>query len=169
MKICFEMAPFFIKTIENHTHLKPKILESIKEMGTHKINVPGENIFNSDWYLSRDFVRPYTDLVMPIMLNTVEEISVYFGYKQHLFLRNWWFQQYAVGDHHDWHIHEDTLFSSIYYVDLPNGTAKTTFRAAGKEFEMCAEEGDVLTFPSFFEHCSRPNKVGLKTVISFNM
>jgi len=61
------------------------------------------------------------------------------------------------------------LYSNIYYLDLPEGTSKTTFKFIDKEFEVDVEEGDILTFPGSMLHCSKPNtSEHTKTVIAFN-
>ena len=81
-----------------------------------------------------------------------------------------WYQQYKKGDYHGWHRHPNNTFSNVYYVSLPKNSASTSFRYSGKEFEINVKEGQILTFPSYLEHCSKPNPSDqIKTVISFNL
>jgi ectoine hydroxylase-related dioxygenase (phytanoyl-CoA dioxygenase family) len=88
----------------------------------------------------------------------------------HLKVDNYWFQQYKRNDYHSWHIHENGLFSCVYYVDMPNEAPKTTFNILGNETEVSVSEGQVLVFPSYLLHCSKPNKnIKTKTIISFNI
>ena len=62
------------------------------------------------------------------------------------------------------------LFRSIYYVSLPEGVSKTTFRLRDEEFSIDVKEGDVLTFPASMMHCSKPNQsYEQKVVVVFNI
>ena len=39
-----------------------------------------------------------------------------------------------------------------------------------KEFDIDVQEGDILTFPSSYLHCSKPNKSDFtKTIIGFDI
>ena len=169
MKVHFQEVPIFIRTVKDHIQLKPSILEGISQTGLNYLRTKNESLFNTDWHLAPEVNRPYLKYIEPVLLDTVKEVNAYFNYPSQLNVQNYWFQQYAIDDFHDWHIHEKTVFSSVYYVDLPNGAAKTTFKLGPTEFEIDVQEGDVLTTPSCFLHCSKPNKVGHKTVIAFNM
>jgi hypothetical protein len=129
----------------------------------------GNIIYNTDYFVTK-FHEEYREIILPIFNNHNLSLFNYLQYSENDFFRikNIWFQQYAKGDGHSWHRH-DGVFSSIYYVDLPDGASLTTFRFQGKEFEVDVREGQILTIPSFFEHCSKPSKsVNLKTVIAFN-
>ena len=94
-------------------------------------------------------------------LNVSEELNIF----------NYWFQQYKKKDFHTWHIHGGCNFSCVYYVDIDDNCSKTTFRLLdGSEFDVAVKEGDVLVFPSYMPHTSKPNKSNkTKTIISFNM
>ena len=79
-------------------------------------------------------------------------------------------QQYKELDYHAKHIHPDCTFSSIYYIDLANDNAKTTFIINNKEVELEIKEGQVLTFPSCMPHTSKINKTKhIKTICSWNI
>jgi hypothetical protein len=166
----------YVSTILNHTHTKNIILDCIKNFGIFGINpgvgYRGQHIFNTDWHLSKalTFLDPvYCSVVRPIIDNHNEALTQYLGYDEPIKCDNVWFQQYQKEDYHWWHRHSESIFSNIYYVDLPEGTSKTSFRFLGKEFQIEIEEGQILTFPSFIEHCSKPNLSNkIKTVISFN-
>jgi mannose-6-phosphate isomerase-like protein (cupin superfamily) len=165
----FQNVPFLVTSIENHADIKRQILNAISQMGVNRFTSSYENVSNTDWNLDSDVFRPYYPLVKLIMDNIAESVTKYFNYIEPLTVANYWFQQYEVGDYHNWHIHYRSLFSNVYYVDLPDGAAKTSFKLGNSEFEVDVKEGDILTFPSCFLHCSKPNKVGQKTVVSFNM
>jgi len=86
-----------------------------------------------------------------------------------LYIQNFWHQQYEQGDYHGWHTHGDAIYSSVYYAELPEGSA-TTFRINGEERQFDVQEGDYIVFPSFIEHCSKPNNTGTrKTIVSLNL
>ena len=61
------------------------------------------------------------------------------------------------------------MFSNVYYVELPDGAAKTSFLVGGEELSVEVEEGCILSFPTTLLHCSKPNKGGRKTVVVANM
>jgi hypothetical protein len=169
MKEHFQNVPFLVSPVENHADIKGQLLESIAQMGVNRLTSPFEDVSNTDWNVGRDVLRTYLPLVFPIMEKTATEVKEHFNYIEPLSIINYWFQQYEVGDYHNWHVHNGSMFSNVYYVDLPNGSVKTSFKLSGSEFEVDVKEGDVLTFPSCFLHCSKPNTAGRKTVVSFNM
>lgn len=170
MKTIPQTCDFYLHKVPNHLALKEQILVSISNMGRHSLEDKNQKIFNSDWYLPSSFPRPYFEHIRPTIETHLQEIkqSVNGSTTNALTLQNYWFQQYTVDDYHDWHIHEMSMFSNVYYVDLPQGASKTTFKYREKTFDVNVEEGHILTFPSCFAHCSKPNQAGVKTVISFN-
>ena len=172
MNIAMIETPVLITSIENHLEIKNDILNGIDAMGTHNLIENKDKISNTDWHLPPSVNRSYGQFFEPVFNKTLNNINEFFGYKkyeQKLSLKNYWFQQYKKDDTHNWHIHNESLFSNVYYVELPNESAKTTFLIGNKEIEIDVKEGDVLTFPSCFLHCSKPNGHGRKTVISFNI
>lgn len=161
---------FYVYDVPHHTAIKPKVLAGITVMGTHSVVEGDQQISNTDWYLSGNYLRPYRGELQntfDLHINFINEIA---GIPKNslLELGNYWFQQYSQGDFHDWHLHGDSVFSNVYYVDLPDGASKTTLAMNGIEFEVDVAEGQILTFPSCFVHCSKPNKTAVKTVVAFN-
>lgn len=160
--------------VDSHKNVKTQILNSIEKLGIHGFSLKHEKIYNTDWHVkldrSKEFQnKEYIDIVLPIINKHLTFIANKTGLQSPL-VSELWFQQYAQEDFHGWHVHGRCMFSNIYYVELPQNSAKTTFRHFGQEFEIGVEEGDILTFPSFLQHCSKPNKdVNKKTVIAFNV
>jgi hypothetical protein len=156
--------------VDNHAQLKKKILAAISTMGTHSLIDHDQKISNSDWHLSPNFARPYAAHIDGLITNHLNKLMQASGVSENdkLSLKNYWFQQYAEGDHHDWHIHGGCVFSNVYYVDLPKNAAKTTFKYGSEIFSVDVEEGYILSFPSCYSHCSKPNEASTKTIISFN-
>ena len=169
--------------VPNHLSIKQKFLELlnyIPVVGFDDRNAKNysqeidssQKIFNTDFFYSnsRDTgYSNYKNLVIPIFDNHNKLVADFLHYNSPISTLNIWFQQYAKNDYHGWHRHTHCLFSNVYYVDLPSNSSRTTFRHIGSEFELDVEEGMIITFPSFLEHCSKPNSSEyIKTVISFN-
>ena len=163
--------PFLLYEVKNHLEIKNKILNTINEMGCYSYINKNQQISNSDWQLTRDFKRPYLEFVLNIFKDVVFYVNEKFEYTEEpVQVINYWFQQYNYGDYHTWHKHSDGILSCVYYVNLTDDNSKTSFKLFDKEFEIEVKEGTVLIFPSFLNHCSKPNKSkNKKTVISFNL
>lgn len=161
-------AHVFVSSVENHHELKPLVLASLRDFGEFSYRSAHNSISNTDWHLAPNVIRPYLELVLQPISQHVEAVRLANNYTSSSVGRCW-FQQYKKGDFHDWHTHGECMFSSVYYVDLPDGSPKTSFLLDGKEFSIDVREGDILTFPSFLAHRSAPNPSDrAKTVFSFN-
>jgi hypothetical protein len=162
----------YVSDVEDHFNIKQQFLDFLKNTPVFGSKFKQmESLYNSDFYIKSEFKdETYFDLVRPIFKQHNENLSNLLGYKfENLNIFNIWYQQYAKNDFHDWHRHKSSVFNNIYYVDLPAGASKTTFRFLGKEFQVEVKEGQILSFPSFYEHCSKPNlSDNIKTVIAFN-
>lgn len=168
-------TPFFIYKVENHEEIKKSVLSEIKNMGTYCFKDKGQIISNTDWHLNNNFNRTYINPIGSLLMDHCKEIQNIFiepmpeDNKFIVEVSSIWFQQYEHLDFHRWHYHGKCTFSNVYYVELPDDGAKTSFRLFNKEFEIEVKEGQILTFPGCFVHCSKPNQSKKrKTVISFN-
>ena len=160
---------FVLSDVPNHQELKQQILDAIKKMGTHSSIMETSAICNTDWQLSPNTLRPYFSIVQPVFEEHLKKICALYQIKTTARLGNFWFQQYALGDFHRWHLHPNSAYSSVYYVELPEGSSKTTFKFLNQEFEIDVKEGQILSAPSILTHCSKPNKSKqIKTIIAFN-
>lgn len=158
----------FVRRVPDHASKKSQILQKIQDMGEFSYRGFGNSITNTDYHLPGSILRGYMDTAQSIFFEHLNDFIGVFGYSSYEVGRIW-FQQYGVGDFHDWHTHGDCTFSSVYYVDLPCGTPKTSFMYRGVEFTVDVEEGDILTFPTHFAHKSNKNQSDhKKTVLSFN-
>ena len=54
------------------------------------------------------------------------------------------------------------------YIELDSSSPQTSFSYMDNEYKVDVTEGDIITFPSFLSHGSRPNTGPRKTVIGFN-
>jgi len=161
-----DKIPFIILKIDNHLEVKNKILDAIKYAGKNKY----QEIYNTDWGKDKNYPRPYYEFLKDIFNNISETVTKIYQYSDKLEVKNYWFQQYTNNDSHDWHIHKNCLFSCVYYIELCDETPKTSFKLFNEEFDISINEGEVLIFPSFLLHCSKPNKSNkTKTVVAFNL
>lgn len=158
----------YISDVEEHGFFKPKFLNLLDSSIKVSIEEKGfQSIYNTDFF-NNNFNIKY-NFITPILEKHNTALASYLQYHDYIIkTTRIWYQQYAKGGHHYWHRHNG-IFSNIYYVDLPDQASKTSFRFLGKEFSVDVKEGQILTFPSYIEHCSKPNMSDkIKTVISFN-
>jgi len=156
-----------ITKIPNFEVVKNSTLSAISSMTRYSIDGPGQRLSNTDWHINPDEHRPYLNIVFP-EINRHNEIL-----KEKLQLRSVttstvWHQQYEAGDFHLWHVHESSIYSNVMYIELGDDSPKTSFSYMGTEYKVDVNEGDIITFPSFLAHGSRPNTGARKTIIGFN-
>jgi hypothetical protein len=161
----------YVSDVKEHKEFKNKFLEFLSYNNVHGFKTERDNIYNTDFFVkthpSTD--NSYVDLALPFINKHNYALYSFLGYTTPIETDNIWFQQYKKSNQHSWHRHKLSIFSNVYYVDLHEESSKTTFRFLGKEFHVEVKEGQILTFPSFLEHCSKPNASDkIKTVISFN-
>jgi len=159
----------FKTRVKDHQHIKFNILNYIESMGKYSFSQPeNQQISNTDWHLSPETPRPYVDYLNHIFDDHNNAVMNAFGFDVCRRI-NCWFQQYEKGDYHIWHTHRGTMFSNVYYVSLDESCPKTSFKINGEEIDIDVEEGDIITFPSYLKHRSKPNQSDfIKTVIAFN-
>ena len=160
----FEITtPIYKFHYEDNNSVKKEILSAIESMGVNNKIDENQNIYNTDWHRSDEKNRPYFNLVQPIISKFLTELGSWE-------ILDVWFQQYKKDNFHSWHKHGNCMYSSVYYVELPEKGLNTTFRMNGEEFEIPVEEGDYIVFPSLIEHCSKQNPFDeTKTSIAFNL
>jgi hypothetical protein len=160
-------AHIFVSKVPNHQELKPKILEAIKREPSQSVHASGQKISKTDFFKDPEIKRSYYDIIKLPIENHLQEVCD----KLQMQLRQdnyFWFQQYEYGDFHNYHTH-DTAYSCVYYVQLESESPKTTFIYMGNEFEFNINEGDILTFPSYLMHRSKPNfSKFTKTIVACN-
>ena len=128
----------------------------------------------TDYFLPTKVEREYLDYFYPLTEPVMMSVAKYLGFDPEKNPFNWeintgWFQQYTDGGTHDWHNHPGGQFANTYFLELPDEKYKTEIIGIdNKVVEYTAEEGDVVTFPSWMKHRSPPVDSGRKTVIAFN-
>lgn len=154
-----------------HCYLKNLILSDISAKETFSFETKGQKISNTDWFTKDYQNRGYIGTITELLERHSEAfLRTLGGYDNASQIDSIWFQQYEQGDFHEYHTHANVPFSSVYYVSLPEGCPSTTFLFDGKEYSIEVKEGDIITFPGYIQHCSKPNSSNqVKTIISFNM
>lgn len=159
---------FFKSSSEKHIVLKEKILNEIKESPS-KENIEDAKISNQDWTIDRDIKRNYSETFKEIIREHLTEQTKLLHCSS-CEVKNFWFQQYENGDTHDWHTHPESQFSNIYFIECTKENS-TEFKKIGlpETFQIDIKEGEILSFPSFYMHRSKPIlDKSRKTVIAFN-
>jgi|TARA_B110000444_G_C18513145_1_gene443200 hypothetical protein len=156
-----------INEIKNHTKIKKQLLSYIKEAESDSLDLPNEVISRTDYYVEQNLNSPnskYWNLMLEHIRPTYNNIAKKLCSKKWT-IHNSWFQQYENKDEHPWHVHPTCQFSNVYYVELPNKNLVTQFI----DKKIDAEEGCLITFPSYIYHRSAINNTNKrKTIISFN-
>jgi len=152
---------------------------NVPEAETHKNNLlklidlipknPFEEISHTDWNLPEKFERKYLNYFYDnILSNMMEEQLKYFNCHRWRVEKSW-FQQYGNKSGHQWHMHSQTNFTNVYFLELPDESLKTSLKVGEKEYEYDIKEGQIITFPASIRHRSKYNNTNKrKTVISFN-
>lgn len=167
MKILTVPAEIYVAKFKKHKAIKKNVLLAISKTGEHKLVQNDQQISNTDWALPKNFERQYWKIIEPGVKSFLLDISNNYGAAGYGVI-NYWFQQYKKGDYHGWHTHPESMYSCIYYVDMPLNT-ETVFKIGDKEVKFEISEGDIIAFPNCFLHCSKPNPTNkVKTVIAFN-
>jgi len=118
-------------------------------------------------------------LNLPLLKNLKKQIITILK-KHKLILKNNWAQLYRKGDFHSKHVHANTCYAGVIYVNgsgkdgtlfhHPNGTLIESY---GKRFKTqyleTFEPGTLILFPGFIEHEVLEQKSeNDRTIISFN-
>ena len=150
-----------VRPFKKHKELKKTLLNLINKLPKSQ----KESLYNTDWYLSKEYKREYLDLFYKNIGEHMDFLTKHFDCHR-WDIRNGWFQQYKKGNKHDWHNHAGHQFANVYYLELPNIDAKTEFL---NKPTPEVSEGDILTFPAYIPHRSAPSKTNKrKTIIAFN-
>jgi len=158
-----------------HENFKEQLLKLIHETKDNGLNDHTNNmnddISKLDWDLAKNFERPWVKLIINHFFEQLNNFSKIIGCDR-ILLRELWYQQYNKGDIHNWHIHGSN-YTGVYYLEFNKNSPRTEFlfpNDLNKCFTIDVEEGDIITFPSYFIHRSQKNLTDIrKTIISFNI
>lgn len=174
-------APCVIRPFEDHAALRDLVLEKIlKDAEDHdrkydyydQYDVPYMDIFTD--YTSELEDLPYYDLIRdPLNRHMVKVIREDMGFHDVNDVSEIWYQIYYNQQMHGWHVHHNCNFTSVWYLEFPEGAPCTEFMdTRTKEVKVIEglKEGDILTFPSYVVHRA-PVNLGQarKTIISWHV
>jgi len=154
----------FIYDVPNHEEHKKIIIELIKKIPQNRF----DDVSHTDWNIPSSMQKDWQHYFNKNIYTYFEE-----NFKSlvnvKVFIDNLWFQWYETNDKHDWHTHQKSHFTNIYYLNLPNKNTKTIVKDFNNFKNFDVREGQILTFPSFWSHRSPPNNFKeSKIIISFN-
>jgi len=169
MKIKRIDTEVFILDVPEHGQYKDQLLKLIDELP----NSPFEQVSKSDWNLPTSVERKYLDLFYAkVIRSSMHKLEDYFesvhGRKRSWNITNGWFQQYDKNSSHTWHTHPSVNWANSYFLELPDDNFKTEIKIKNKILEYDAKEGQLLCFPAYLLHRSKPNGNKRKTIIAFN-
>ena len=181
-------------TIENSQALNEKLLR-----GVEAIRKVTPNSKPDDWTCSVYTTLhspielletdPFT-LLKPIILQEVQRYANATGIHapaEHLRILDAWLNVYAKGDSQELHIHQNSVFSGIYYIKAPEGCADVQFQSPMVDtmisppvFETTelnstaayipAQEGRMILFRSHLRHAVLQNETdGDRISLAFNL
>ena len=151
----------FVNKIVDHNKHKTVLLDYFSKQPT-KFN----KISNSYWLKSEDMDREWVQYFTKNILYQISNNLNDYMYSLKLTVQNLWYQQYNLGDYHNWHNHPKCHYTNVYYVELPNEGMNTEILNVEN---IDIKEGDILSFPAFMFHRSKTIKSNQrKTIISFN-
>ncbi len=169
--MCNEMI--LVNTVSDHLKHKKTLLKLIDDFESlHDTRVVSdvENI-SSDWKTPKEATREYLEYFFNnVISETMDSISQTLGITPCTWTaHDAWYQRYSEQGTHSWHNHGKTQFANSYFLELPDSTYKTEIVGPnGEIIEYDAKEGDVVTFPAWLKHRSKPNGKERKTIIAFN-
>jgi len=164
MKIKRINTPIFILTVPEHNRYKDQLLKLIDEMP----NLPFEGVTKTDWPLPQSFKRKYLELFYAkVIRSSMNKLQDHFKAGK-WYIGNAWFQQYDKDSYHQWHNHTSTNWTNSYFLELPDAQFKTEIKNENEILEYEIKEGQLLCFPAYLLHRSKPNGNKRKTVIAFN-
>jgi hypothetical protein len=136
-------------------------------------------LFNDNHSLSihlQDIIMKYMKSMLPTIYNLTGTPYPSFSNLYHI-----WYNRYDRGNWQEFHDHDGSTFSGIYYLDISKGDSSTSF--VGDSYNNYSSmirkdsvlfgdgvelEGRLVIFPSELGHYVNPSK-GNRTTISFNI
>jgi len=172
MKIFNFDAPCIVKSFKNHSKLKEDVLDYINhDMTRRHLQTETMDIY-SDWGTYGTGRKNYWRILKEEVNNFMTEVMVGdLGYDS-CEVSNYWYQQYNKGGKHGWHVHLRCMYTSVYYLEFPEGSPQTEFmNSITKNIQQIdfVKEGDIITFPSYIIHRAAENTTDQrKTILSWH-
>tara|TARA_B100000900_G_C20573268_1_gene714222 strand:- start:282 stop:797 length:516 start_codon:yes stop_codon:yes gene_type:complete len=160
-----------IHEVDQFSKHKLNLINLINKIPETSFNSDNEKISHTDFKIPRSMKREYVDYFFNNiyenycnnLTSVIKASSIGFN--------NIWFQVYNKSDWHGSHTHPGTHFTNVLYINLPNKNLKTILKKPnGEVINFDAKEGDLITFPAYYQHHSPENKSNeKKIIISFNI
>lgn len=170
------MDDVFIHTIKDFKLHKEKIIELIYKIPQNSlVENSYHDIFHTDWNLPGNMHREYIKYLNSnkILNNFILDFDTFLNAKSckiKVEIINIWFQIYRKNNYHAYHTHGECNFTNVMYLNLPDNNIKTEIKGPqDRSIQFEAQEGQIVSFPSYLWHCSPVNKSDSeKIIISFN-
>jgi len=167
----YNLNSFYIITeLKEHFDNKMKLLSLINSTKSDSIKENNDFVTKTDWQFKdekRVYVEEFYKIIQPYMDQMAKKLNC-----NEWDINTIWFQLYNKKSKHDWHVHTNTNYTNIYYLNLPNNTLKTQLYDVREQKVIDSieiKEGQLLTFPANIIHRSPENNTDdVKIIISFN-
>lgn len=191
-----EMFPIYIyrSPVEDHEKIKETCLEYVEreyEKDSSTFKDPWDfDIFTT---YGRDVDFSWQE-ILPFYIKNIEEMARELNVSGAVGINNAWLNAYKKGQSHDLHDHLPSQFSAIHYVKYDSNLHTPTifvnpYRQVsissaprydtsdmskvppmwGPQSFLNVEEGDIVIFPSFFEHkVAKQSSDEMRVTLSFN-
>ena len=155
--------------VENFIEHKQILKDLIFKLPKTSIKRNDESILHTDYEMSKETIKEYRDyFCTEILPEYLENFSKKYNFSK-VILTGIWFQVYGKDDFHNLHTHPQCNFTNVFYLELPTNCETEVYDLENNKSNLSVKEGNILTFPGFYKHCSPVNKSNnLKIVISFN-
>lgn len=172
----YTVPSVFLKTkFKDHNKYKKQVLDLIKKSGDNswdnKDSYFNDKLVKTDWPKANNWERPWTKLIGQILHQELTKLAQHMGYRG-IILHKLWYQRYAYGDTHNWHIHAAN-YTGAYFLESNKKHSTTEFlypNDLNNSFTLEIEEGDIVFFPCSVIHRSAASKSKKnKTIISWNL
>jgi len=157
--------------VNNFINHKKILIDLIKKIPKTFIHSDRERISHSDCELPNTMYREYKEYFLQNIFNDYcKNLCTVFNFKE-INLGKLWFQVYGLGDQHKNHTHGGAHFTNVFYINLPSEELLTQVTGpSDQKIILKAEEGDIVTFPAYYNHHSPKNTHDEeKIIISFNI
>ncbi len=146
--------------VKNFFTIKDQLIKLILD---DRYGVPHEHIYKTDFFSAAK--GEWYNYFQKKVFQTFSEFFVEKYNADKIYLDNCWYQIYDTNNYHGKHMHPRTNFTNVFYLQLPGPDSPTRVY----DQILNAQEGDIISFPGFIPHESKPNIYKKpKIIISFN-
>lgn len=164
------MIPYEKFHIKDYLKFKDGLISSLELDKHHAIDSEYERINRTDWDVSQDNVydKRWSQIFFHYTFNQIKSFYHSMGYDS-FYIDTIWFQEYQRGDFHNWHDHDGSDFSNIFFLHFNKLNPGTEFMVDDKVIQADVSEGDLIIFPGKVRHRAPVNDSDeRRLVIVFN-